>query len=534
MTRARFSRNLLPLWLTLIAVGTLDIFLMLWTPTGDSYKSPWAVPLVSGFFLMVLAILLLGRSDQSLGRQIQATTSAAPPPSVEATRPSQAIQDVRPVPDFSIDVVTTQTLPTLSPDAAAIVERGRRLYSERLRIYRRGVWLLGLAHLSVALVGRTLDRPYPIPFVVWSWLLVAIAGLIVLCPPIWMRLILVPVAWRILNLACVALTAIVAVLFAMHAIEAGDPRSALLALVMVAAVMGHAWWLRNRNRDLRRKVMADTSLKLVFLWVFGSYTPVFLFLGFAAVWRFLGRMQLLNGAGFMGDMLDIATSFMRGKSRDLVVKTPEELAARIAAFTAVPGGMGMYAHHALLCHDSVWKLALDTVLKASDVLLMDLRGSPESTRVRPTSSASWSIVCLRAASCCSPTTRLTRSSSRRRFAARGRRWRSIHRTGGRRRVRSGSFTWSGRRRSAASSRSSRRLREKATASWRSSASVRPASVDIARRDAEACVDRGAEFWTQGQLAMPAAERVFNQRLRPLRMSDRGLELHNLGFHQSRP
>ena len=374
MSRTRFSRDLLPLWLILIGVGTLDIFLMLWTPTGDSYKSPWAVPLVSGFFLLLLAIVLSGRSDQSLGRQIQATASAAPPPSVETTRPSQAIQDVRPVPDFSIDVLTTQNLPTLSPDAAVIVERGRRLYSERLRIYRRGVWLVGLAHLAVALVGRALDRPYPIPFVVWSWLVVGIAGLVVLCPPTRRRLILAPVAWRIVNLACVALTAIAAVLFAMRAIEAGDPRSALLAVVMVAVVTGHAWWLRNRNRDLRRKVMADAPLKLVFLWVFGSYTPVFLFLGFAAVWRFLGRMQLLNGAGFMGDTLVIATSFVRGKSSDLVVKTPEELAARIAAFTAVPGAMGMYAHHALLCHDSVWKLALDTALKDSDVILMDLRG----------------------------------------------------------------------------------------------------------------------------------------------------------------
>lgn len=336
MSRTRFSRDLLPLWLILVGVGSLDVFLMLWTPTGNAYKSPWAVPLVSGFFLLVLAIVLAGRSDQSLGRQIQAPASAAPPPWVEATRPPQASQDVRPVPDFSIDVLTTQNLPRLSPDAAVIVERGRRLYSERLRIYRRGVWLLGLAHLAIALAGRALDRPYPIPSVVWSWLIAAITGLIVLCPPTRMRLILVPVVWRIVNLSCVALTAIVTVIFARRAIAAGDRRSALLALVMAAVVMGHAWWLRHRNRELRRTVMADAPLKLVFLWVFGSYSPVFLFLGFAAVWRFLGRIQLLNGAGFMGDTLVIATSFVRGKSRDLVVKTPEELAARIAAFTAAP------------------------------------------------------------------------------------------------------------------------------------------------------------------------------------------------------
>lgn len=358
----------------LIGVGTLDIFLMLWTPTGDSYKSPWAVPFASGFFLLLLAMLLFGRADQSLADRIQGTARTARSSLVDAARPLPAMQDVAPVPNFSIDVLSTQNFPTLSPGAAALVERGRRLYSERLRIYRRGVWLLGIAHLAVALGGHALDRPYPIPFVAWWWLIIAIAGLIVLCPPTKRRLILAPIAWRIVNLACVALTTIVAGLFAVRAVEASDSRSALLALALVAVLAGHASWLRSRNRDLRRKVMAKPPLKLIFLWVFGSYTPVFLFLGFAAVWRFLGRIQLLNGAGFMGDTLEIATSFVRGKSNDLVVKTPEELAARIAAFTAVPGGMGMYTHHALLCHDNVWKLALDTALKDSDAVVMDLRG----------------------------------------------------------------------------------------------------------------------------------------------------------------
>jgi hypothetical protein len=355
----------------LIGLGILDVALTVWTLPNES---PWGVPLASAFFLLLLGVVLLGRADQALGREIQAAGGDPPASPVEQPGPTPAASDVRAIPAFSIEVLTTHSLPRQSSDAARLVARGRRHYSQRLRIYRDGVWLLGLAHLAIVLLGRALDRPYPIRLVVGFWLLVVTVALIAFCRPAKMRLILVPFAWWIVSFAWAVLTLAVAAIFSARAVSNDDRWSALLAFIATFAVVGHALWLRRRNRDLRRTVMADPPLKLLFLWVFGSFTPAFLFLGFAAVWRFLGRIQLLNGAGFMGDSLEIAAAFARGKSGDLVVKTPEQLAARMAAFDSAPGSMAMYTHHSLLCHDSVWKRALDAVLEDTHVILMDLRG----------------------------------------------------------------------------------------------------------------------------------------------------------------
>lgn len=377
MNKKRFSRNLLPLWLVLIGVGALDIALILWTPSGDSYKSPWAVPVVTGFFLLVLLLLLSGRLDQSLGSKIQSTGDAAgseAPPEVERVlRPPQA-QETLPVPAFSLEVLKAETRPPLSPDAISLVQRGRSFYRERLRIYRRGLWFLLLAHLAIALLGRVLDSPYPISWRVAAWFLVAFLALIFLGDPVRMRLILAPVAWRILSWAWSVGTAILAVVYAVRSVAEASPASGVLACVTVGAMAAHALRIGRANRKLRQKVMAHPPLKLLFLWVFGSYSPAFLFLGVAAVWRFLGSIQLLNGAGFMGDTVGTMKSFARGKSEELIVKTPEEVAARIRAFDYAPNRMAMYAHHNLLCNDRVWKLALHTLLEGTDVVLMDLRG----------------------------------------------------------------------------------------------------------------------------------------------------------------
>jgi hypothetical protein len=361
----------------LIGLVIADIMLIMEPPSAD--KPPWMVPLVSFFVLLFLIMLFSSRADQALGRKIRATGDAVVPPKVEpAIQPRQA-NEVLPVPAFSIEVLKAENLPPLSPAANLLLQRGRSFYDERLRIYRRGIWFLLLAHVTVALLSRAFGNPYPIPSSVWSWLLVAIAALIVLGHPRRMRLVLVPVAWWILSAAWVAVTVILAAIYAVRAVSERDPASGLLALVTTGAVVVYTLRLRRGNLELRQKVMANPPLKLLFLWVFGSFSPASLFLGFAAVWRFLGSIQLLNGAGFMGDTAVILKSFARGRSEDLIVKTPEELAARIRDFNDAPNRMAMYPHHALLCSDSVWKQALHTVLTDTDVILMDLRAfSPEN------------------------------------------------------------------------------------------------------------------------------------------------------------
>src|SRR5947209_6507443 len=147
VTKARFSRKLLPLWLLWFALAAGDVALMLWHAPGES---PAAVPVLSGFLLLLLIILLSARMDESVGRRMQTTTDAVTSvmsPESEQTVPHPPADGEVAVPVFSLDVITPASLPPLSPEADALVQRGRSFYRERVRIYRRGVWFLLAAHV---------------------------------------------------------------------------------------------------------------------------------------------------------------------------------------------------------------------------------------------------------------------------------------------------------------------------------------------------------------------------------------------------
>jgi len=375
VTKSRFSHSQLVGWLAWIAFAVVDA-LLVWAP-GDGDQPGWLVPALTAFVLFFLLVLLSASADQSLGRRMQMATEAG-----SGDVPAETDHEVRhpqvdaeaPVPPFAIEVITAENLPPLSPAAQAFVHRGRSYYRERLRIYRQGVWFLMMSHIAIAWMGSIFDSPYPLSAVVVTWVLATFLALIVLAPPDRIRLMLVPGVWWILVWACVAVTAVLAARYGSRGLAGANVASLLLALGAIVAIAAHIWRTRRRNEALRRRVMAAPPVHVLFLWVFASQSPALLFLGFAAVWRFLGRIQLLNGAGFMGDSVDIVKSVARGKSADLVVKTPEELAERVRAFERAPNRMAMYPHNSLLCNDTVWKLALDTLLDKSDVVLMDLRG----------------------------------------------------------------------------------------------------------------------------------------------------------------
>ena len=360
--------NTAHLWLVCIALGILDVVLMLWTPSGNGYKSPWAVPLVSGFLLLLLIPLLLDLLNRSLGRRMQAKETATSGEVITKAEERPPMIEEVPVPAFALEVITTENIPAVSP----LVERARDLYRERLRIDRQAVWFLIASHLVIASLGWASGVAYPLPSFVVIGFLATFVALMVVVPPGKVRLILVPLLWRTLSWAGVLITAVLAVIYV--------AKGTALSVVAIAAVAGHFLRTIRRNQQFRRRVMAQPPLRLLFLWVFDSLSPAFLFLGFAAAWRFLGTIRLLNGAGFMGDSIDIAKSFARGKSANLIVGTPEELSERLRAFDDSPRAMAMYPHHTLLCNDAVWKSALQNLLDGADVVLMDLRGFSRSHR----------------------------------------------------------------------------------------------------------------------------------------------------------
>jgi hypothetical protein len=92
-------------------------------------------------------------------------------------------------------------------------------------------------------------------------------------------------------------------------------------------------------------------------------------------WRASGNTLLIAGTDLVERTLDAGDvfGFLDGRLAERFVLHPSQLAARIAAFDLAPDAEGRYRINEVYCHDSTWQQALDALVAASDVVLMDLR-----------------------------------------------------------------------------------------------------------------------------------------------------------------
>ena len=67
-------------------------------------------------------------------------------------------------------------------------------------------------------------------------------------------------------------------------------------------------------------------------------------------------------------------AFIDGRLAERFIRDPAEVAPRIAAFDLERDVDGRYRINECYCHDTTWQAALDALVRASDVVLMDLRG----------------------------------------------------------------------------------------------------------------------------------------------------------------
>lgn len=92
-------------------------------------------------------------------------------------------------------------------------------------------------------------------------------------------------------------------------------------------------------------------------------------------WRATANTVLIAGTDLVertvdgGDVFD----FLDGRLAERFVRQVAEVAPRIAAFELQPDAEGRHRINEVYCHDSTWQQALDALVAASDVVLMDLR-----------------------------------------------------------------------------------------------------------------------------------------------------------------
>ena len=92
-------------------------------------------------------------------------------------------------------------------------------------------------------------------------------------------------------------------------------------------------------------------------------------------WRASGNTLLIAGTDLVERTLDAGDifGFLDGRLAERFVLHPSQVEPRIAAFDLAPDAEGRYRINEVYCHDSTWQQALDALVAASDVVLMDLR-----------------------------------------------------------------------------------------------------------------------------------------------------------------
>jgi hypothetical protein len=150
-----------------------------------------------------------------------------------------------------------------------------------------------------------------------------------------------------------------------------------LSLVcVIALVSAHR---RRQRRTLRQQDEHRARHNLLFLWVFKSGGSAwFLFNGLAQEWAAIGRTRLLGGGEFLGTHLmspRLLWSWLRGRAGELMVHTPQDLDSKLELQKRKDVAIETY-----LCHDRVWKMALDRLLSDSSLVLMNLSGLSKSNR----------------------------------------------------------------------------------------------------------------------------------------------------------
>ena len=93
-------------------------------------------------------------------------------------------------------------------------------------------------------------------------------------------------------------------------------------------------------------------------------------------WRLSGNTVLIAGTDLADRTLDADDIFvfLDGDLASRFIRTPAEVAPRLAAFDFAPDADGRHRINECYCHDSTWQLALQALVRRSDAVLMDLRG----------------------------------------------------------------------------------------------------------------------------------------------------------------
>ena len=92
-------------------------------------------------------------------------------------------------------------------------------------------------------------------------------------------------------------------------------------------------------------------------------------------WRLTGNTVLIAGTDLVDHTIDPDDifTFIDGRLGERFIRSPADIARRLVDFEWQPDVEGRYRVNECYCHDTTWQQALAALVRASDVVLMDLR-----------------------------------------------------------------------------------------------------------------------------------------------------------------
>jgi hypothetical protein len=93
-------------------------------------------------------------------------------------------------------------------------------------------------------------------------------------------------------------------------------------------------------------------------------------------WRYLGPIRLLGGTDLAFSTINPREflEFLNGRLTRSFIKGQEDLEIRLKERVATPDPDGRYRVEDFYCHEDTWQLALFSLARKADAVLMDLRG----------------------------------------------------------------------------------------------------------------------------------------------------------------
>lgn len=95
-----------------------------------------------------------------------------------------------------------------------------------------------------------------------------------------------------------------------------------------------------------------------------------------ARWRVIGSIDLIAAPDLASRTIEPATflEFVRGRLPRLFIRTPEQLAARLAAMDRAPDPDARFRVNQLFCSNGIWRQAVTQLMGEASLVVMDLRG----------------------------------------------------------------------------------------------------------------------------------------------------------------